>query len=577
MSLQINRLVVLGLFVCSLVCAEADALSTYSVEELSKSKALQAFLIHKYDEALNEFRALLVEYPDNVLLERYVGACLSELRRDDEAIIAFNLVLLDDPKDLPAHKFLAKIRLRRGETVEAREHLKKLVVLDTPDGRFALYAKSQLEQLDRIGVGDLKVRAGQVGAEFFMSSKATQYFMDANYEKALTGYEALEELYPEDLMVKRYKGLTLDKLNRYPEALETFQKGLALDPDNAALRYAMAQTRFRNHDWEGSSEDLRVLSQGSVANDYKVRAGQDLEVIERLQTTRQGAEGKKWSIILEQGAEFNSNAASEPTKVPVTAEEHAIRFPGSLYASYLLKQEGPWSLTGSYVYAHSFYSDTLNYLNTLVHAPTISVAHLGAFAGKPLVTLFSSSYVHVSVAEEFYYQSYPQSLRWIYSLWDRHQMILAEKIAWTDYKDQGAAPTSTSREGISNAVNVTNNFYFNDKRDLYLSVGYEFKAEDTDGSDYVRNVHQVNTDFNFPVWKDWKGLVSFRYKNSDYPETVQPIAREDNEYLVDTNLTVPLNKVTSLKFFYDYLKNDSNDVDYAYTNHSGGASLISSF
>ena len=116
MSLQINRLVVLGLFVCSLAYAETDATSSaYSIEELSKSKALQAFLIHKYDEALNEFRALLAEYPDNVLLERYVGACLSELRRDDEAIIAFNIVLLDDPQDLPAHKFLAERRKRSAE------------------------------------------------------------------------------------------------------------------------------------------------------------------------------------------------------------------------------------------------------------------------------------------------------------------------------------------------------------------------------------------------------------------------------------------------------------------------------
>jgi hypothetical protein len=119
--------------------------------------------------------------------------------------------------------------------------------------------------------------------------------------------------------------------------------------------------------------------------------------------------------------------------------------------------------------------------------------------------MFSTGYLHVSVEDEFYYQSYPQTLRLVSSWSDWHRILITERIAYTDYKDQGSAPSSTSREGVSNALNVTNHFYFDQKKDLDLALGYEYKAEDTEGSNYVRNTHQFGADFNFPMWRDWGG------------------------------------------------------------------------
>lgn len=549
-------------------------------DNADNSKAVQLFLIHKYKEALAEFRSLSASDPSDILSRRYIGACLSALRRDDEAFNILNEILLTSPKDLPTMKILAKMHLRRGEPEKARQYLEKLVENDAMDGRFTVYAKDQLEKLQMISEAEMLSAApssGQMGTAEFMKSVGAIRFMDAEFEKSVESFDVLETQYPNDLMIKRYKGLALDKLGRYDEAVKTFNEGLMMSPENAALRYALAQTLFHKKDMEASRVALTYLSLSSVASDYKLRADRDLEAIDRIEAIRQAAEGKKWSFVIEQGLEFNSNAASEPKKLQVPAEEHAVRFPGSLYGSYELRKDGPWTLTGSYVYSHSFYSDTLDYLNTLVHVPTANVSYLGQLGDRPYIAMFSSSYVHVSVDEQLYYQSYPQIFRWIYSWVDWHRLMLSESVAYTDYADQGLTPDSTSREGVSNALNVTNTFYLNDKKDISLGVGYEFKVEDTQGSNYVRNIHQANTDFNFPLWRDWTGLVGFRYKNSDYPETVLPIARQDEEYLVNTRVTVPMNKNTSLKVFLDYLNNDSNDPSYNYVNLSGGASIVASF
>ncbi len=585
MSRKISSLLILAVVLFPLLCfaendSAGDSADLLQNQTAPNSKAIQLFLIHRYEEALSEFRTAVASDPSDIVARRYVGACLSALRRDEEAFITFNEVLRMSPKDLSVLKLLANTHLRRGETSKSRAYLEKLVEYDVDGGRFSVYAKGQLEKLQMIsstGTLGAEPLSGQMGAEEFMKTQGVIRFMDAEFEKSVEAFDVLEVQYPKDVMVKRYKGIALDKLGRYEEAVNTFNEGLAISPENAALRYALAQTLFHKKDMEASRATLTYLAMSGVSSDYKIRADRDLEAIDRIESIRLASEGKKWSFVIEQGAEFNSNAASEPKKEQVPAEEHAVRFPGSLYGSYELRKDGPWTLTGSYSYAHSFYSDTLDYLNTLVHVPTATVSYLGKLWDRPYVAMFSSSYVHVSVDEQMYYQSYPQTFRWVYSWVDWHRLTLSESVAYTDYQDQGLTPDSTSREGVSNAAKATNTFYLNDTKDLNLAVGFEFKVEDTQGSNYVRNIHQISTDFGFPVWRDWTGLLGFRYKNSDYPETVLPIARQDDEYLVNTRLTVPMNKNTNLKVFLDYLNNNSNDPSYNYVNLSGGASIVASF
>lgn len=556
-----------------------DEMSELQGKEFIQSKPVQLFVLHKYEQALAEFRVLAAQHPEEVVIRRYIGACLEQLRRDDEALLVLDEILAVSPEDLPTYKLLSKIHLRRGEYARARERLMKLVELDA-SGTFSSYAKIQLERLETIEAAQEASRGPQglqMGPEEFLKTKAAVHFMDAHYEEAVTELGLLETQYPEDVRVKRYKGIALDKLGRHTEAVEVFQAGLKVAPENAALRYALAQALFHSKDLNGSRAELQRISESIISSDYKMKADRDLEAIETIERVLEKAEGKKWSFFIEQGLEFNSNASSEPIKLQVTDEEHAVRFPGSLYANYQIQRNGPWSLSANYGYSHSFYSDTLDYLQTLVHAPAITVSYLGELAHKPVMTVFSSGYIHVSVEDEFYYQSYPQTVRLISSWAEWHRIIFTERIAYTDYKDQGSVPANTSRESTSNAVNVTNNFYFDQKKDLYLGIGYEFKAEDTEGSDYVRNIHQLNADFNFPLWFDWNGLVSLRYKNSDYPETTSDIQRQDDEYLVGGRIIVPVTKDTSLKFFYDYLNSDSNDPVYTYVNNSGGVSIVCNF
>src|SRR3990167_2649245 len=96
--------------------------------------------------------------------------------------------------------------------------------------------------------------------------------MDAKYEEAAQEFTALENQYPQDVMVKRYKGLALDKLDRFEEAIETFRAGLQVVPTNIALHYTLAQSLFHNKDIKGSIDELKYVSENDQKGDYKAKA-----------------------------------------------------------------------------------------------------------------------------------------------------------------------------------------------------------------------------------------------------------------------------------------------------------------
>ena len=74
------------------------------------------------------------------------------------------------------------------------------------------------------------IAAVTIGADAFLASPAAAAFKQGQFEPALEGFEALLAEYPDDPMILRYIGISLDRLERYQEAVEAFQKGQGRAP-----------------------------------------------------------------------------------------------------------------------------------------------------------------------------------------------------------------------------------------------------------------------------------------------------------------------------------------------------------
>ena len=549
--------------------------------ELLKTKASRLFIARKYSEALSEFRSLEGQYPLDTAIRRYIAVCLYQLDRFDEAMAAFKELVALDAADLASRKHLGMIYLRNGNMDEAEQEFNFLKAHDKK-GKYKSLADAQLKAIQGIKEGrkhfeSAGSKASQLSPDQFLKSEAAQHFMKARYDEAVKALAAMEKSYPGDLVVLRYKGLALHKLKRYDEAVAVFQEGLNRDDADASLHYYLAQSFFLKKEYDKTKRELSLTIQKDTTGDYKAKAQTDLQAIEKVVAAAKKPE-KKWSGSLSTGFEINSNASSEATKRPVIANEHAFKFPNSVSLNYLLTKSDPWTLNATYSHTGAYYSDTLDYLDSITHAPGLSLSYSRKLAGRVFIAQFSSSLTYTTVNGKFYSVSYPQGVTLIYSFADWHRITFSERPSITTYTTKGSKTEITSKQGFRKALSLTNTFFMNKEKSVAWDLGLDYKNEDPEGSNFVKDVYGASTSWTFPLMSRWESRTSFKFVHSYFPETIAVVhPRVDQEYIASTSVSVPLDAQWKLKGEYSYTHNVSNDPSFAYVNHAGGVSLSHKF
>ncbi len=557
---------------------------TLTADELLKTEAGEAFTLRKYEEALVGFQALTQQYPKDVKIRRYLGASEFYLKRFEEAADTFQEILSQYPSDLPSRQFLAKTYMRQAKLDEAEKELSFLLQNDKT-GALLTFAKTQLDAIQRIRESESKLAGQAEGRQLtptqFLETDAAKFFVSAEYEKSLEALNALESQYPEDLTVKRYRAIALDKLSRFDEAITAFDEGLAIAARNTALHYFKSQTLVHQQKYPEASEELQFVIDYDTGNAYKPRAVADKKSVEQIIAYLSRPKPKPWSLTLTSGSDYNTNASSESRITRSINEEHAFKFSNSLNFGYNEFQNGPWSGRFSYSYSTALYSDTIDYLNTFSHTVGQTFTHSGTLFEKPLISQIGANGTHTILDTKYYTHNFAPSLTEIYSLADWWRVTLTGRITYTDYKSTGTNADRTSKEGPAYSVDAANNFYLTPEKNRYVQIGYEYGVDEFEGSNFVKDIHAVRGNYYFPFFWGWSAQAKFKYKFTDYPEYTTPPAtapvRYDEELTTGGSLTIPLPHDWTLTAQYTYTNAQSKDNTYTYINHAGGGSLSYSF
>lgn len=560
--------------------AQAEKKETLTVEELVKTQANQLFVTRKFAEALEEFKKLEREYPKDLVIKRYVGACLDHLRRDEEAIEAFKKVLKQNPNDLPSRQFLAKIHLRSGELDRAEEHL-TFIVNNDRTLTFAPAARAQLESIKNLKETKEKAREApgrQLGPDDFLETKAAKAFMNAKYEDALKELEGLQQKYPEDLLIKRYRAMTLDKLGRLDEAVTAFGEALAAVPGNIPLHYFSAQTLVHKNDLEGAKLEFEYVVQNDESRAYQTRAQAELSAVEQLIQRLKAAKPKKWSVNGSGGFDWYSNPSSKSRDKVVRAGpiEESYKFSNSLGGSYELFKRGAFSSKANYSYSHAIYSDSLREISTFSNTWGLNGTYIKPLFGKSLVIQPGSNIVHTAIGQKYYSLAFGESLNLIYSPRDWYRITVNEKWTFTTYDSDGSSPDHTSRDGFGNVAGITNQFYFNKAKNFSATLGFELGNDFTQGANYRKDTYTGRTALHFPLLYKVEGDMSFKFKDSQYPKFHFPATtpgRKDDEYEIKAALSRTFATHWTLNTSYSVTIVNSRDNSYSYTNHIVGCSL----
>ncbi|GEM_PF-1879462 len=552
---------------------------TLERKELFQTKAVQLFVSGKYEEALREFEALRKQYPDNISVARYMGACLLHLGREQEAISTFEEILSKHPQDLPSHQYLAKIYIRLGDLDSAEKEL-NFVISNDRTKVFSEPAKKDLEAVNGLRAAQAKAKeTGEISPVDFLKTRAGKLLAQRNFTEALTELQKLEGEHPQDLLIKRYKGIALLQSNKVDEAVEVFRSAAQLAPDNVPIRFYLAKAYLMQRKFEEAKPELKFVTSHDKEGAYGERARRELNDLDqaiRLSNKKK----RRWGVRASGGFEYDTNPANRSRYAAFRTRDPdgAYKFTNTLGVDYAYYKKGPWSAKLLYNYAQALYTHNFRDLDVFTNSWGTNLARASKLFNKSLVTQLGFTISRTNLRNKYYNSSYSPSITFVYLPAKWYTIILNDKWSYTSYQNNGPQSNQTSKSGFYNELNMKNFFYLNKAKNFYPLAEFEYDNDATHGAKFHKNMGSYKGGLHFPLFLGWEGEMSYNLKQAYYPKylysTRQPSRRRfDYEHIFQATIDRDFFTYWNVKMGYTGTISDSKDDHYSYQNHSIGVTF----
>ena len=132
---------------------------------------------------------------------------------------------------------------------------------------------------------------------------------------------------------------------------------------------------------------------------------------------------------------------------------------------------------------------------------------------------------------------------------------------FSEFQDDGALPEETSRDGTAYTAGLSGTYQLGAGWPN-LTLGYAYAVDNTDGTDFVTEAHQVNARVDMPL--PYAALLSVggQYARVNYPDFSTSPGRQQDNYQVQTTLTVPVGREVSVDVNHVYNLNTSNIASF---------------
>jgi tetratricopeptide (TPR) repeat protein len=550
----------------------AEEKEELTLQDLSRTEAARFFIAKQYADALAAFQELEKQHPRNILIKRYIASLYDSLQNRELAIQKLEEVLEIDPEDWIARQFLGDIYVRQGNIKEAEKQYLAIQRGNKKDSANGKFAETKLKEIQKIRSAPKTEAGRQMAAQEFMQSVPAQDFAKGEFKKAVQGFEGLLQVYSQDPLIHRFRGIALLRLNNTPEALAAFDEGLRIASENAALHYYKAQAYAQAKDMSKAREEYQWI----VANDkgaYQNRAKQALFETLRGETKP----SKKWTLTVNNGYEYDTNAtykSSDPA-FSTAGDQNSSRFNSNVFGTYRFYQKKNWFFTTDGVYAQSLYTDFPN-LQTYTYGAGISALRLLNFFGKTSYLNIRDGVTHTFLKNKFFVLSNTLSPNLIINTTDRTRVNLGYRFTVSAYENRGQFPDFTNRNGLSNGFSVGGTYYLDQAKKNYVTLGYDFDYDRTKGVNYIRWGNTGRMEFHWGTLPSKMEFnLSFRYKDSLYPKyAFGPPDRWDHVFTLTPSLSRPIYKdYLFLTASYSYEAAPAQNNSFQYSKHVAGLQL----
>jgi tetratricopeptide (TPR) repeat protein len=226
------------------------------------------------DRARETFEKCIEKYPTHALLQQWVADFYVEIGEPDEAILVWRTAVKATPEDLGLRAKLADLLYGQGQIDEAQATLAEAVELfDTPEAWRMLasfHRKTSNPKSARESLEQAMDRTRNVSGPMRFAL-ADMLIEEGDYARAESIAESLEEPAYKQLL----KGAIQLKKGDAKAALESFDAGLRLWPNNAGARYLAGRAAQELGDRERALAEYReAVRVGETETDAALRLAQ---------------------------------------------------------------------------------------------------------------------------------------------------------------------------------------------------------------------------------------------------------------------------------------------------------------
>jgi len=419
-----------------------------------------------------------------------------------------------------------------------------------------------------------------ITSEEFIASPFSEFFRAGDYPQALAALEALAKQYPNDPLITRYRGVVLDRLGRFDEAMTLYEQLLTRDPNHVPTRFFRAQTYFRKGEREKAIEELKWVSDHSPSKEYKEWTQ---DYLRRLGVrAERRPERKRWYLFGNEGWEYDSNVIlkSNDPSVGFGSDKNASRLALNLGLGYRAIQQPKLRFDVIYTARQSLNDDSLSEFNFTAQELALDLKRRVDWWDRD-VTLGGRYEFNVGFLDDNLFSvSNHLRLSSDIRLTPRTRTYAYNRFIVSDFGPDGSNPPQTSRDGFEYELGLTQYFYSADYRS-YVFVGEEVNFDWTRGANFTRRGMTTRVGLRTPVpyvpKTDFDTSMGFRlgrYPRFNSLSSTEPERREDTNWDYYVSLTHRIAPRLSVRTFFRYVNaNNPNDV-YQYDRHVGGVQMI---
>ncbi|MDO8675083.1 MAG: hypothetical protein Q7K71_03060 [Candidatus Omnitrophota bacterium] len=429
------------------------------------------------------------------------------------------------------------------------------------------------------------VSFAEISHKEFLSSNFIKSFKNQEYKKALKEANELLKTHPNDPLILRYRALTLEKLHHPAEAISLYHEILAAHPYDEPARLFLGLAYIKEGENHKAAAELHQVVKHSTLAEYRHWAQEQLDRLHAHEVSRGKSIKKKVYVVGKTGVVYDSNPLFTPDDKGLSSTE---RNPAALYlfelsAGYPLRLERDARVDILYIgqqYSHSHGAHQVDFTSNGFALDSKK----RTFAGKRPFLLggrydFRANFLRsdlFSIVNRFFVSADT-------SFWHKTLTHFFARFAVSNYGPDGADPDQSSRDGIREAIGMTQYFYTKSRKTFFFIKG-EGDFNQTRGENFNRQGVLATVGFHTPFLRLHKTDldVSSSFNWGVYPEftslsSLDPEGRRDTGWDVYAGVTRHWKPNLATRVFYRFINSaNSNDL-LDHSRHLAGVEVIFSF